>query len=169
MIRGHLRHITLAAIAGKDLTGYDLMKNLEEKLGQKPSPGSIYPVLSELEEGGLIKVHADERKKVYSITAKGKGELSSLKKGHASIIDSMDRAMKMCAMLTGEESKLHQYIVDAMRKGENPFVGADAELREFKKVIMKAASHGTIKSKSNEVRKIINEAARKIKDLEASR
>ena len=168
MLRGHLRHITLAAISGTDLSGYDLMKNSKRSL-TKTKPGSIYPVLSELEDSGLIKVRADERKKVYSDYCQRQEELSTLKKGHAAIIDSMDSAMKMCAMLTGEESRLHQYIVDAMRKGENPFSGADAELRELKKSIMKAASRGIIKSRSSEVRKIISEASRKIKDLEAAR
>ena len=142
-------------------------EEFEEKL-DKTKPGSIYPVLSELEDSGLIKVRTDEPESIFHYCQRQE-ELSTLKKGHAAIIDSMDSAMKMCAMLTGEESRLHQYIVDAMRKGENPFSGADAELRELKKSIMKAASRGIIKSRSSEVRKIISEASRKIKDLEAAR
>lgn len=55
--------------------GYDLMQRLGDRTGTRVSPGTVYPLLYELEAQGLIlgkwanPVYRDRR--VYSITGKG--------------------------------------------------------------------------------------------------
>jgi DNA-binding PadR family transcriptional regulator len=56
------------------MNGAELATELEKRKGSKPSPGTIYPVLKELKEKGLIT--ADE-KKIYSLTKKGKAEIKT--------------------------------------------------------------------------------------------
>ncbi|MEM3723531.1 MAG: helix-turn-helix transcriptional regulator, partial [Candidatus Hadarchaeales archaeon] len=45
---------TLALLAKGPKHGYELMEELEKKIGKKPSAGQIYPLLKKLENKGLI-------------------------------------------------------------------------------------------------------------------
>ena len=54
------------------MTGAEITQELEKRRGNRPSPGTIYPVLKDLTEKNLLQV--DEEKK-YSLTEKGEQEL----------------------------------------------------------------------------------------------
>ncbi len=69
---GMLQMQVLWALSRKSTHGYDLMKVLNEIKKTKITQGTLYPTLQALEERELIKKHEDERKSVYSITAKGR-------------------------------------------------------------------------------------------------
>lgn len=56
------------------MRGCRISEELERRRGSRPSPGTLYPVLKELKEKGLIQ--SDENK-VYSLTEKGEKELRS--------------------------------------------------------------------------------------------
>ncbi|MEM3421782.1 MAG: PadR family transcriptional regulator [Candidatus Hadarchaeum sp.] len=73
---------TLALLAKGPKHGYELMEELEKKIGKKPSAGQIYPLLKKLENKGLI-VHevimvGKRRKKVYTLTTDGKRMASQM-------------------------------------------------------------------------------------------
>lgn len=71
---GDMRHIVLYLIAEKPRHGYEIIKAIEEMTdgAYTPSPGTIYPTLTLLEEEGLVTVEAGESgKKLYTITALG--------------------------------------------------------------------------------------------------
>jgi DNA-binding PadR family transcriptional regulator len=55
-----------------------MIKALEEKTGgfYTPSPGSIYPTLQMLEDGGMVTSAEVEGKKVYTITDAGRASLA---------------------------------------------------------------------------------------------
>ncbi len=55
-----------------------MMKALEEKTGgfYTPSPGSIYPTLQMLEDGGLVTSNEVEGKRVYTINDAGRASLA---------------------------------------------------------------------------------------------
>ena len=63
--------------------GYEMMKALEEKSGgfYSPSPGSIYPTLQMLEDGGYVTSKETDGKKVYSITDAGRALLTERQQG----------------------------------------------------------------------------------------
>jgi PadR family transcriptional regulator, regulatory protein PadR len=54
------------------MNGAQIARELEIRRGSKPSPGTIYPVLKELKEDGLI---SSDDNKDYSLTEKGEEEL----------------------------------------------------------------------------------------------
>jgi DNA-binding PadR family transcriptional regulator len=56
--------------------GYDLMSRLEHKSdgAWRPSAGSVYPTLQQLEDEGLAMSAETEGKRVYTITAEGAAE-----------------------------------------------------------------------------------------------
>ena len=75
--RGDVRMALLRLLADEPRNGYQLMQAIEERSGGRwrPSPGSVYPALSQLEDEGLI--HATERDgaKLFEITDAGRERL----------------------------------------------------------------------------------------------
>jgi DNA-binding PadR family transcriptional regulator len=74
---GEVRLALLSLLADGAAHGYDLMKRLEERSGRTyhASAGTVYPVLQQLEDEGLIAAKTLEGKKVYGLTAAGREEL----------------------------------------------------------------------------------------------
>lgn len=75
---GQLRLVMLQLIAEEPRHGYDLIRALEEMTGgaYSPSPGTIYPTLTLLEDMGLIEEHAkDGAKRLFGITDDGEAYL----------------------------------------------------------------------------------------------
>ena len=76
---GDLRLMLLALIAEKPRHGYELIKEIEQKFGgaYSPSPGSIYPTLTLLEELDQVRASAtDGARKLFEITDQGRAFLS---------------------------------------------------------------------------------------------
>ncbi len=88
MFKSHIKLRVLKQLSEEKLSGYDLMKSLGE-FGNKPSPGYIYPLLKDLEKKNFISVKKDRRRKVYSITQKGKDLLENLKTNNEEMLKSM--------------------------------------------------------------------------------
>jgi DNA-binding PadR family transcriptional regulator len=77
--QGELQLLLLALIAEKPSHGYDLIRTIEVKFGgdYSPSPGTIYPTLTLLEEQELIEGCAEAgSKKSYAATEKGRQHLA---------------------------------------------------------------------------------------------
>jgi len=71
--RGDIKYLLLALIAEQPRHGYDLIKAMEQRHAgfYRPSPGSVYPTLQLLEDGGYIWGEQVDGKKVYRITPTG--------------------------------------------------------------------------------------------------
>jgi DNA-binding PadR family transcriptional regulator len=56
------------------MSGSEIVDRIEEFTDWRPSPGSIYPLLSHLQEMGIIRVHEDEDStlKRFEITEEGR-------------------------------------------------------------------------------------------------
>jgi len=79
---GDLRLVMLRLIADAPRHGYEIIKEIEEKLGgsYSPSPGVVYPTLTLLEELGYATVTtSDGTKKLYTITPEGSAHLTANK------------------------------------------------------------------------------------------
>jgi DNA-binding PadR family transcriptional regulator len=70
--RGDLKYEILEALLEGPRHGYDIMLNIEQKRGLRPSPGSIYPALQMLEDGDFVRSQERDGKRVYEITDKGR-------------------------------------------------------------------------------------------------
>ena len=75
--QGDLRFVILQLISEKPAHGYEIIKEIEERLGgaYAPSPGVVYPTLTLLEELGYVTAEADGAKKLYTITEAGRQAL----------------------------------------------------------------------------------------------
>jgi DNA-binding PadR family transcriptional regulator len=76
MRRGDIRAALLALLAEEPGHGYDLMRRLEDNSGGawRPSAGSIYPTLQQLEDEGLVTSAHSDGKRVYTLTDAGVAE-----------------------------------------------------------------------------------------------
>lgn len=71
-MKGFLNFLIIWLISKKNMTGAEIAIELEKRKGHKPSPGTIYPVLKNLKDNGLLSVDKNKR---YSLTKKGQKEL----------------------------------------------------------------------------------------------
>ncbi len=78
---GDLRLVILNLIAEKPRHGYEVIKAIEEAVAgaYSPSPGTIYPTLTWLEELGYVTVAPSEdgTKKLHAITEQGRAFLEA--------------------------------------------------------------------------------------------
>ena len=77
--RGDIKFLILEVLAEAPRHGYDIILALEQKSNgrYRPSPGSVYPTLTLLEEGGFITGEAADGKRVFTITDAGRAMLAS--------------------------------------------------------------------------------------------
>lgn len=80
---------TLLLVAEKPKHGYEIIKNLEDKLGKKVSAGNVYPFLKNLENSNYIssKNIGNRDKKIYKLTPEGRNFLKSLLNRFDNLID----------------------------------------------------------------------------------
>jgi DNA-binding PadR family transcriptional regulator len=76
MRRGDVRTAVLAILAEQPGHGYEIIQAIEEKSGGswRPSPGSIYPTLQQLEDEDLVRSVEREGKRVFELTDEGRTE-----------------------------------------------------------------------------------------------
>jgi len=72
--RGDVRAAILALLREGPRTGYQIMSEIEERSGGawRPSPGAIYPALSQLADEGLITGEESDGRRTYSLTEAGR-------------------------------------------------------------------------------------------------
>jgi DNA-binding PadR family transcriptional regulator len=71
-VKDYLSLIILLKLRGGDLSGYSLMNYVHKQFGVLLSPGTIYPVLYQLERDGLVTSKEQDRRRVYSVTIGGR-------------------------------------------------------------------------------------------------
>jgi DNA-binding PadR family transcriptional regulator len=71
--RGDVRAAILALLKEGPRTGYQIMSDIKERSGGawRPSPGAVYPALSQLADEGLIEGEESGGRRTFSLTAAG--------------------------------------------------------------------------------------------------
>ena len=85
---GDLKFVVLNLLAEKPRHGYEIIKELEDRFGgaYSPSPGTVYPTLSLLEDLGYARAVTEEgNRKVYEITDAGRKYLEE----NRSVVDDI--------------------------------------------------------------------------------
>ncbi|MFI5730810.1 PadR family transcriptional regulator [Kribbella sp. NPDC051587] len=72
--RGDVRAAILAVLAEQPMNGYQIIQEIAERSGGawKPSPGSIYPTLQQLEDEGLVTADAETGRRTFTLTDDGR-------------------------------------------------------------------------------------------------
>lgn len=108
--RGDLKYVLLRLLSEGARHGYQMLKEIEDKTqgGYKPSPGSLYPSLSALEEAGYIDAELDDERRVYRITDEGMEALVDKKERVDAVMERAGRA--------GERHRSSRALVDELEQ-----------------------------------------------------
>jgi DNA-binding PadR family transcriptional regulator len=94
--RGDIRAAILALLAEEPMHGYQIIQELTERTGGvwRPSPGSVYPTLQQLEDEDLVRETAsDSGKRVYELTDTGRQHASETTAPWTAVTDESDDAI----------------------------------------------------------------------------
>jgi DNA-binding PadR family transcriptional regulator len=119
MRRGGMKYRILELLAERPRHGYDIIRDLEARHeGYRPSPGSIYPTLQMLEDGGFVTSETVDGKRIYTIADAGRRllESRSADAGDAGADDESQRAP--WAELRDSAIKLGAAVMQAARDGD---------------------------------------------------
>lgn len=147
--QGDLKYVILRLLEEKPRHGYEIIKDLESRFGGSyaPSPGTVYPTLTMLEDLGYARVVPEEGgKKIYEITEEGRKYLAE----HSNTVnDIFDRISRFVGGFT-----------------DAPMMQLNEAFRELAKATYKTAtSNISDKEKIDRIREIIQRATA---DIEAS-
>ena len=100
--RGDVRSAILSLLSQEPQNGYRLMKSFETATdgAWRPSPGSIYPTLTQLQEEGLIVATGEGRTTQFELTDSGRSHIVE----HA---EELDRAWKLATGQSDEDLAFH--------------------------------------------------------------
>lgn len=75
--QGDVRAAILALLVEGPMHGYQIIQEIGERTGGvwRPSPGSVYPALQQLEDEGLISIEKTEGRKVAGLTDAGRAHV----------------------------------------------------------------------------------------------
>jgi DNA-binding PadR family transcriptional regulator len=81
--RGDIRTAALLLLAEEPRNGYAIMREIEERSNGvwRPSPGSVYPALAQLEDEGLIRSEDSDGRKRFAITDAGREQIANRPEG----------------------------------------------------------------------------------------
>ena len=118
--RGDVRAALLLALAEEPRNGYQLMQAIEERSGGRwrPSPGSVYPALAQLEDEGLIRSVERDGANVFEITDAGREHLAE-RHDHAPPWELEDDAdSEAFADLTSLTQQIHLAALQVAQAGD---------------------------------------------------
>ncbi len=72
--RGDVRSAILDVLAVEAMNGYQIIQQIAERSGGawKPSPGSVYPTVQQLEDEGLVEGHEGEGRRLLRLSEEGR-------------------------------------------------------------------------------------------------
>ena len=78
--RGDVRAAIITLLGEQPMHGYQIITELTERSGGvwRPSPGSVYPTLQQLEDEGLVRAEESEGRRVFHLTDDGRATAQRL-------------------------------------------------------------------------------------------
>ncbi len=95
MSKGILKFLMLKIISEEKITGYGIIKRVEDHTGNKPSTGSVYPMLKSMENEGWISGEKVDDKTFYEITDSGRDKIKEFDKVHNDFIKKIHQSVVM--------------------------------------------------------------------------
>jgi DNA-binding PadR family transcriptional regulator len=91
--KGNVRTAILALLWEGPRHGYQLMQDIAERSHDawRPSPGSVYPVLSALQDEGLVDDEKIEGRRVFSLTEAGHAHVGERAEDLATVFDAYEQ------------------------------------------------------------------------------
>ena len=129
--RGDIRTAALLLLAEEPRNGYQIMQEVEERSEGvwSPSPGSVYPALSQLEDEGLIRTQELDGRRVFALTDAGEALLAERPKDRPAPWEEMSDSVSGSAHELGRMMREVAYaFVQVMKTGSEAQVASAREV-----------------------------------------
>ncbi len=129
---GDVRAAVLVLLAEQPMHGYQIIQEIGERSGDawQPSPGSVYPMLQQLEDEGLVLIEQAEGRKVVNLTEAGRAYVeenrAELDAVWSAVTDAVDEGLLELRDLFGQVATAGMQIAQ---------VGTERQLAEARKVM----------------------------------
>ncbi len=141
--QGDLKYVILRLLDEKPRHGYEIIKELENRFGGSyaPSPGTVYPTLTMLEDLGYARVvPEDGGKKIYEITDEGRKHLAE----HSTTVDDIfDRISRFVSGFTDapmvELNQSFQRLARATYKTATAHIHDKELLSKLREIVQRAS------------------------------
>jgi DNA-binding PadR family transcriptional regulator len=130
--RGDIRTAALLLLAEEPRNGYQIMQEVEERSDGvwRPSPGSVYPALQQLEDEGLIRSGEIDGRKLFQLTDAGRAHLQERGEGEPAPWEQMSDDV---SDLGHELGRLIREVASAFTQVVK--TGSEAQMGEARKVL----------------------------------
>jgi DNA-binding PadR family transcriptional regulator len=133
--RGDIRTAALLLLNEEPRNGYQIMQEVEERSDGvwRPSPGSVYPALAQLEDEGLIRSQELDGRKLFALTDEGRTYVK----------ERGEQAPAPWEQMSGDVSNQAHELGKLMREVASAFVqvmktGSEAQMGEARKILVAA-------------------------------
>ncbi len=132
--RGDIRTAALLLLAEESRNGYQIMQEVEERSdgAWRPSPGSVYPALQQLEDEGLVRSEEIDGRKAFQLTDAGRAHLAERDPERPAPWEEMSGGFSPPVVELG---KIMREVAVAFTQVMH---GSDAQLAEARKVLVNA-------------------------------
>ncbi len=130
--RGDIRTAALLLLSEEPRNGYQIMQEVEERSDGvwRPSPGSTYPALQQLEDEGLIRAQESDGRKLFQLTDAGRDYVKERGEGKPAPWEQMsgdvsDQAHELGRLIREVAAAFTQVVK----------TGSEAQMAEARKVL----------------------------------
>ncbi|MFC1648220.1 PadR family transcriptional regulator [Nanoarchaeota archaeon] len=162
---GNLRLMVKKVLSEKPSSGYEIVKMIEEKTGWKPSFGSVYPLLDDMTNQGLIDHVREGRRKVYHLTEEGLEKMDCMSDHSKGMYQAMQEHIKVMGEVTNQDVSDILQMIDRFHSGENPFKDVQPELFEFRNTIFNMCFDGRAEKNSKNIKKLLKGVNKKLQGM----
>jgi DNA-binding PadR family transcriptional regulator len=151
-------------LAENPRSGYALWKDIRSS-GQRVSFGSIYPILDRLRKTETVSMKQDGRRKIYTLTQKGKTEAQQLKAHREEIITEMIGKCKTMSELIGQDPEPIVALYERLKKGEDPLAPVKTNLFRLRNRIFLMSQTGMLEKKEKKINAILTKTYQELEKL----
>jgi DNA-binding PadR family transcriptional regulator len=94
LLKNFMDILILARTKNNDISGYDMIQYIHDEFGFLISSGTIYSLLYSMERDGLEEGMWNGRKRVYTLTDKGKETIRAIQNASRSIQNFMAKLLQ---------------------------------------------------------------------------
>ncbi|MFH1212098.1 MAG: PadR family transcriptional regulator [Candidatus Woesearchaeota archaeon] len=167
----NLKLLVLHLLSEQELSGYGIIKEIDKHTGWKPSYGSIYPFLKQAQKNGWLRQKIDKRRKLYSITGKGKKELVDFAKKRSQFMDHLMQNLKSInlyspeLMLNKGDMSFMIDICQNLKDEKLPLKGLMKDVFDMKYALLKLYAGKRIEPNKDKIKKILSRTTKELKAL----
>jgi DNA-binding PadR family transcriptional regulator len=129
--RGDVREAALLLLAEGPLNGYQIMQEIEQRSNGawRPSPGSVYPALAQLEDEGLIRSEVLGDRRTFAVTDAGRARFAERSADSPAPWEQMSDRGDDAGTLFHEMRRL------GMALGQIAHLGTDEEIARAREIV----------------------------------